>query len=106
MPSSASTAPVAQLDYLSLAGNFILVIVLLVGVLWLLQRLQSGKGIKGFRAADRRIAIVEALSVGPRQKLAIVRVDQRELLVGVSPNGFVLLDGASASSHAAPGDAP
>ena len=92
-----------QLDFVSLGGNFLLVLVLLVVVLWLLRRLQSTKGLQtlqgvpglsalqGLRPAARRLAVVESLSVGPRQRIALVRVDEREVLIGVSPAGFTLL---------------
>jgi flagellar protein FliO/FliZ len=88
----ASNTATAQLDWVSLTGNFLLVLVLLLAVLWVLRRLQGIKGLQGLRPVARRLAVVEALSVGPRQKLAIVRLDNREVLVGVSPNGFALLD--------------
>ena len=99
MSTATSTA---QLDWVSLTGNFLLVIVLLVGVLWLMRRLQGIKGLQGLRPVARRLSIVEALTVGPRQKLAVVRLDDREVLVGITPNGFTLLDVKAASAAAAP----
>jgi flagellar protein FliO/FliZ len=70
----------------------LLVIVLLVAVLWVLRRLQGVKGLQGLRPVSRRLSVVEALTVGPRQKLAVVRLDDREVLVGITPSGFTLLD--------------
>jgi flagellar protein FliO/FliZ len=70
----------------------LLVIVLLVAVLWVLRRLQGVKGLQGLRPVARRLSVVEALTVGPRQKLAVVRLDDREVLVGITPSGFTLLD--------------
>ncbi len=90
MPTTATTT--AQLDWVSLTGNFLLVLVLLLGVLWLLRRLQGIKGLQGLRPVARRLSVVEALTVGPRQKLAIVRMDEREVLVGITPHGFTLLE--------------
>jgi flagellar protein FliO/FliZ len=87
-----SPATTAQLDWVSLTGNFLLVIVLLVAVLWVLRRLQGVKGLQGLRPVARRLSVVEALTVGPRQKLAVVRLDDREVLVGITPSGFTLLD--------------
>ena len=83
---------VASLDWVSLTGNFVLVIVLLVAVLWMLRRMQGIKGLQGLRPVARRLSVVEALTVGPRQKLALLRLDNREILVGITPNGFTLLD--------------
>jgi flagellar protein FliO/FliZ len=88
-----NAAPMAaSLDWVALTGNFVLVIVLLVAVLWLLRRMQGIKGLQGLRPVARRLSVVEALTVGPRQKLALLRLDDREILVGITPNGFTLLD--------------
>ena len=96
--NAAPTA--ASLDWVALTGNFVLVIVLLVAVLWLLRRMQGIKGLQGLRPVARRLSVVEALSVGPRQKLALLRVDNREVLVGITPNGFTLLDRVETSADA------
>lgn len=103
--NAAPTA--ASLDWVALTGNFVLVIVLLVAVLWLLRRMQGIKGLQGLRPVARRLSVVEALTVGPRQKLALLRLDNHEVLVGITPNGFTLLDriahGAPAGSAASVG---
>lgn len=39
----------------------------------------------------KRLALVASLPLGPRQRLAIVQVDGRELLVGVADSGVTLL---------------
>ena len=88
---STMTVPSAQLDFVSLGGNFLLVLVLLVAVLWALRRMQGIKGLNGLRPVQRRLSVVEALSVGPRQKIALVRVDEQEVLIGLTPNGFCML---------------
>ena len=103
-----------QLDFVSLGGNFLLVILLLLAVLWLLRRLQGFKGLQGLpavaalqglRPPARRLAVVESLSVGPRQRIALVRVDGREVLIGLSPAGFALLQSASPAPQATHEDA-
>ena len=101
--NAAPTAP--SLDWVALTGNFVLVIVLLVAVLWLLRRMQGIKGLQGLRPVARRLSVVEALTVGPRQKLALVRLDDREVLVGITPNGFTLLDRVSPAASSVPSDA-
>ena len=35
--------------------------------------------------AGRRLQIIESLSVGTRQKVALIRVGEREVLIGISP---------------------
>lgn len=89
---NTASAATTHLDWASLAGNFVLVLALLLGVLWLMRRMQGIKGLQGLRPVARRLSVVEALNVGPRQKLAVVRLDDREVLVGITANGFTLLD--------------
>jgi flagellar biosynthetic protein FliO len=53
------------------------------GVLWLLRRLQ----LKGaWPGATRRIQMLESRALGPRHRLVLVRVGDREWLLGVSPS--------------------
>ena len=96
---STAAAPAlasSSLDFVSLGGNFLLVLLLLLGVLWALRRLQGIKGLQGLRPVARRLSVAEALSVGPRQKIALIRVDDREVLVGLTPTGFTLLSDSTA----------
>lgn len=71
------------MDMLRFMGSMLLVLALLGGLLWGLKRLQTGALRPG--GAARQLQIIEAVSVGPRQKIALVRVGNREVLVGVSP---------------------
>jgi flagellar biogenesis protein FliO len=52
--------------------------------------------------AGRRLQIIESLSVGTRQKVALIRVGEREVLIGISPtqiNGIASWpDGSLASA--------
>ena len=97
--SAPALASSTSLDFVSLGGNFLLVLALLLAVLWALRRLQGIKGLQGLRPVARRLAVAEALSVGPRQKIALIRVDEREVLVGLTPNGFTLLGQWDASTE-------
>lgn len=87
-----STAATTNLDLLSFGGNFLIVLALLLAVLWALRRVQGIKGLQGFKPVARRLSVVETLSVGPRQKIAIVKWDGREVLVGVTPTSLNRLD--------------
>lgn len=64
-------------------ASFTLVIALLMGFLVLLKRLQYGTV---FKPRGQRLQILESLSVGTRQRLILVRLDQQELLLGVGAN--------------------
>ncbi len=83
------------MDLLRFASSLVLVLVLLGGLLWALKRMQSGVRPGG---VSRRLQVLEAVSVGPRQKVALVRVGQREVLVGVSPTQLTALGSWPVSS--------
>ena len=101
-----STAATANLDLLSFGGNFLIVLALLLAVLWALRRVQGIKGLQGFKPVARRLSVVETLSVGPRQKIAIVKWDGREVLVGVTPTSLNRLDALTAEQPSADAAAP
>ncbi len=81
-------------QWLSLVASFALVLVLLLGTLWVLRRI----GAAGLRPqSGRRLAIVESLWVGNRQRIVLLRVDNTEVLVGISAQGITRLDAGSPS---------
>ncbi len=69
-------------DVFRMLGSLGLVIALLVALLWALRKLQ---GKMNSQNAGRRLQIIESLSVGTRQKVALIRVGEREVLIGISP---------------------
>ena len=88
---------------LRFAGSLILVLCLLGGLLWALKRMQTGVRPGG---GPKQLQVIEAVSVGPRQKVALVRVGNREVLVGISPAQITALGnwpatGAEKDSHEA-----
>ena len=64
------------------------VLVLLAAMLWMLRRMQNMQIAKG---GVSRMQVVETISVGPRQKIALLRVDTQMLLIGMSANQFTAL---------------
>jgi flagellar protein FliO/FliZ len=70
-----------SLDWISMISSFLLVIGLLAVVLYLLKRFQPG-GL----ATGRQIQLLESLGTGARQKVVLVRVRDKDLLLGVSVN--------------------
>jgi flagellar protein FliO/FliZ len=83
------------MDMLRFAASLVLVLCLLGGLLWALKRMQSGVRASG---GVRQLQVIEAVSVGPRQKIALVRVGGREVLVGVSPTQLTALGSWPASA--------
>ncbi len=83
-PASAATtgslAP-SGADLLQYGTSFALVILLLVGLLWALKRMQGARGIG---RQEKRLQVVESMSLGARHKVALIRVDHREVLVGIT----------------------
>ena len=69
-------------DVFRMLGSLALVIALLIALLWALRKLQ---GKMNSQNAGRRLQIIESLSVGTRQKVALIRVGEREVLIGISP---------------------
>jgi flagellar protein FliO/FliZ len=79
-----------NMDALRMIGSLVLVFGLLGAVLWGLKRLQQLQTRPGQLGA-RRLQVLESHSVGPRQKIALVRVGAHEVLVGVSPGQITAL---------------
>jgi flagellar protein FliO/FliZ len=76
-------------DWLQYLFSFIFVIGLLLSLLWTLRKLQNGQGL--LRKHTQRLQTVETLSVGTRQKIMLIRVDEREILIGVSAHNMTVL---------------
>jgi flagellar protein FliO/FliZ len=72
----------ASSNWLYIAMNFAIVLALLGGVLYVLKRMQNGN-LLGH--AQRKIRVLEAISVAPRQKVVLLRVKDQDVLIGVSP---------------------
>lgn len=96
MAASAASAPATAtaslagggVDLLQYGASFALVIALLVGLLWALKRLQRTQGL---RRSEKRLQVVESMALGARHKVAIVRVDHREVLVGITATQITTL---------------
>ena len=77
-------------------GSFALVLALMAALLWALRRLQSRMNSQN---SGRRLQIIETVSVGPRQKIALVRVGTHEVLVGITPAQMTSLGQLPEGSH-------
>jgi flagellar protein FliO/FliZ len=77
-------------------GSFALVLVLMAALLWALRRLQSRMNSQN---SGRRLQIIETVSVGPRQKIALIRVGNHEVLVGITPAQMTSLGQLPEGSH-------
>ncbi len=67
------------------------VLAMLGGALWFLRR--RGKW-DGFRVrGDRKLAVIERLTLTPQHTICLVRVGDRTMLIGTSPSLCQVLDG-------------
>jgi len=82
------TAGAIGVDWLRVSGSFVLVLLLLGGMLWLLRRM---KDMQLRHKGPSRLELCESIHVGPRQKVALVRVGDKHILVGISPQQLVAL---------------
>ena len=76
-------AGLTAMEVLRMLGSLAVVIALLLAVLWSLKRMQN----KMLTTAQpgRRLQVLETLGVGTRQKLALVRVGEQEILISITP---------------------
>jgi flagellar protein FliO/FliZ len=95
-------------DWLSFAASFAVVLGLLGLLLYTLKKMQSGS-LLGL--GQRRIRVLESMSVGPRQKIVLLRVKDQDILVGVTVQqmttlaSFTLSDEERVAAEASPAPA-
>jgi flagellar protein FliO/FliZ len=75
------------------------VVLALLGLAALAARRYGVPGVMKANAV-RRLSVAESLMVGPRQKLLLIRRDDREHLLFVGPQGAMLIENADAPPHA------
>lgn len=105
------TPATPSFDWVQYLLSFMLVIGLLLALLWGLKKLQLGATL--VRRSGARVQVLETVALGTRQKIALVRVDDRELLIGVTAQAICALGDAvavrdSSADHSAtpPSGAP
>ena len=73
-------------DWVSFVSSFLLVILLLGATLWGLKRYGRMQFQK--QSGDAKLVIVDSLSVGTRQRIALVETDGQRILVGITPHSI------------------
>jgi flagellar protein FliO/FliZ len=84
MAQPASPLSVGSLAQLTL--SLIAIVALILAISWALKRLK----LAGPRGSGD-IAVVDELSVGPRERIVLVRVGESQVLVGIGAGGLVPL---------------
>ena len=80
----ASPLSVGSLTQLTL--RLLAIVALILAISWALKRLK----LAGPRGSGG-IAVIDELSLGPRDRIALIRVGESQVLVGISAAGFVPL---------------
>jgi flagellar protein FliO/FliZ len=93
------------LSFLRMMGSLAVVLGLLVGALWLVRRYEirvPQRWLAGFsmRSDTRRMELIERLAIDPRRSVALIRLDNREHMVLITPEGVLALDSAAAAPQA------
>lgn len=86
-PQAVNTLPVSgvsSVGYVTIA--LALVLALIYGAAWLLRRVRTFNGI-----TKNSMNVVEAISVGPKERVVLVRVKDQQVLLGVSPGRINML---------------
>jgi flagellar protein FliO/FliZ len=73
-------------------GALLTVLGLLAGALWAVRRYQIVLPGTHARRPERRLAVVERLSLDPRRSLALLRRDGVEHLVLIAPEGHLVIE--------------
>lgn len=69
-----------QISFIEPFLALIAVFIVMAGVFWGLRRLQEKRNIFG----DRSIQVIEAASVGPRERVVLVSIDNKRYALGVT----------------------
>jgi len=86
-PQAVAALPVSgvsSVGYVTMA--LALVLALIYGAAWLLRRVKNFNGI-----TKNSMNVVEAISVGPKERVVLVRVKDQQVLLGVSPGRVNML---------------
>ncbi len=100
--SATVTAPVKAADtsvnnryLLQLFSGLLIVVLSIVALAWLAKRFSHLQA-----AGGGRLKVIEAVSMGSREKIVIVEADGERLLLGVAPGRINFLQSLSAASPA------
>lgn len=84
----------------SLSLTLGIIVLLLWGGIWAMRRMRPGPGF----GATRDCAILRSLALGPRERLVVVRVGARNLVIGIGSASVSLLCELDEPLPAAAGD--
>ena len=74
---SLPTSGISSMGYVTVALS--LVLALIYGSAWLLRRVKSFNG-----GAKQSMCVLEAISVGPKERVVLIRIKNQQVLLGVA----------------------
>lgn len=80
----------------------VFILALIGGLAWLARRFGLGGKLIPNQGADRRLSIVEVMTLDARRKLVLLRRDDAEHLVLIGPTADLLIESAAARPSAGP----
>ena len=80
-----------QISFIEPFLALIAVFIVMAGVFWGLRRLQEKRNIFG----DRSIQVIEAASVGPRERVVLVSIDNKRYALGVTAQSITVISQSS-----------
>ena len=92
-----------NIDWLRMGASMVLVLGLLAALLWTLKRM---KGLQIKHKGPPLLDVMETISIGPRQKMALVRVGTHQVLDGMTATKFTALGQWNDTGPAPQQDAP
>lgn len=104
VPAMAAEGASTGGSVLQLVFGFIAILGLLFASLWLLKKLTLPRS-----GANSMVRVVSAAAVGPRERVVLVDVGEKRLVLGVAPGQVSLLDTQSTPANgndAAPASSP
>jgi flagellar protein FliO/FliZ len=84
-------------DTVFLALRVIVSLAVVLGVLWYLQKKLSKRGVG--RAAGKAITLIGRQAVGPKSSVAVVEVDGKRLVLGVTEHSVTVLSATELPAH-------
>lgn len=84
--STASAEPASLSQLLQVAGGLLVVVIVIFALAWLVRRVGMVSGVAG-----SVLRVLGVVSVGQREKLVLVQVGEKQLLVGVAPGSVTTL---------------
>jgi flagellar protein FliO/FliZ len=81
----------STIQILKFGGALLLVLALMLGLSAIMRRVNAGQGI-GLQGQKRRLKIVEVLPIGARHRAVLIKRDDVEHLVILSPTGETVVE--------------